>query len=72
MGHPGVIERVIDKALAIADGGRPVMVDVNIDYSRKTTVRKGVLKVNLGRFPLKQKIRFIGRAASRIDVDPVF
>jgi len=29
------------------------------------TFAKGVLKVNLGRFPLRQKIQFIGRAAKR-------
>ena len=57
--------RVIDDALKISDQGLPVVVDVNIDYSRKSEFTKGVVKVNLGRFPLKEKLRFIGRAIKR-------
>ena len=54
-----------DEALAIAGTGRPVIVGVNIDYSRKSVYTQGVVKVNLGRFPLGQKARFIGRALKR-------
>lgn len=57
--------KVIDEALEIAAEGRPVIVDVKIDYSRKSEFTKGVVKVNLGRFPFSQKLRFIGRAISR-------
>ena len=56
---------VLDQALETARGGRPVIVDVNIDYSRKTAFTKGVVKVNLGRFPLREKVRFVGRALKR-------
>jgi acetolactate synthase-1/2/3 large subunit len=38
---------------------------VNVDYSRKSEVTKGIVKVNLGRFPFDQKLRFIGRAVKR-------
>jgi acetolactate synthase-1/2/3 large subunit len=55
----------LDEALAIAATGRPVIVDVNIDYSRKSVFTQGVVKVNLGRFPLGQKVRYIGRALKR-------
>ena len=41
------------------------MVDVRIDYSRKTEFTKGALRSNLGRFPLHEAARFIGRAAKR-------
>jgi acetolactate synthase-1/2/3 large subunit len=58
---PGAIE----EALRLAAGGRPVLVDVNIDYSRKTAFTKGVVKVNLGRFPMRQKLRLLGRALKR-------
>jgi acetolactate synthase-1/2/3 large subunit len=58
---PGAIE----DALRLAAGGRPVIVDVNIDYSRKSAFTKGVVKVNFGRFPLRQKLRFLGRALKR-------
>jgi len=57
--------KVIDEALEIAAEGRPVIVDVKIDYSRKSEFTQGVVKVNLGRFPFSQKLRFIGRAISR-------
>jgi acetolactate synthase-1/2/3 large subunit len=40
-------------------------VDVHIDYSKKTMLTKGVLKTNLSRFPLGEKVRFIGRAVKR-------
>ncbi|MBW1876091.1 MAG: thiamine pyrophosphate-binding protein [Deltaproteobacteria bacterium] len=59
------VDRVLDEALAIAGTGRPVIVDVNIDYSRKSAFTQGVIKVNLGRFPLGQKVRYIGRALKR-------
>lgn len=57
--------KVIDEALEIAAEGRPVIMDVKIDYSRKSEFTQGVVKVNLGRFPFSQKLRFIGRAISR-------
>ncbi|MFL6216191.1 MAG: thiamine pyrophosphate-binding protein [Blastocatellia bacterium] len=56
---------VIDKAFKIAATGQPVIVDVKIDYSRKSEFTQGVVKVNLSRFPLNQKLRFIGRALKR-------
>ncbi|MGB8331373.1 MAG: thiamine pyrophosphate-binding protein [Polyangiales bacterium] len=59
------VDRAIDEALAIAETGRPVIVDVNIDYSRKSVFTQGVVKVNLGRFPLSQKVRYLGRALKR-------
>ncbi len=59
------IDQAIDEALTIAGTGRPVIVDVNIDYSRKSAFTQGVVKVNLGRFPLGQKVRYIGRALKR-------
>ncbi len=59
------IDRALDEALATAATGRPVIVDVNIDYSRKSAFTQGVVKVNLGRFPLRQKVRYIGRALKR-------
>jgi len=51
--------------LAISEEGCPVIVDVNMDYSRKSVFTQSVVKVNLGRFPLSQKVRFIGRALKR-------
>lgn len=63
--HDEQIEGAFTEALKIAAEGRPVLVDVNIDYSKKTYLTKGVVKTNLNRFPLSQKVRFIGRALKR-------
>lgn len=58
-------EKVISEALTISQTGRPVIVDVNIDYSKRTYLTKGVVKTNLSRFPFPEKIRFLGRALKR-------
>ena len=59
------VEKVIEEAYQSAAEGQSVIVDVNIDYSKKTFLTKGVVKTNLGRFPLSEKVRFIGRALKR-------
>ncbi|MCF6224108.1 MAG: thiamine pyrophosphate-binding protein [Flavobacteriaceae bacterium] len=59
------IEQVMKKVFQEADNNKPVIVDVAIDYSKKTMMTKGVVKVNLARFSFKEKVRFIGRAAKR-------
>jgi len=59
------IDSALDKAFQISETGQPVIVDVNIDYSKKSRFTKGVVKTNLGRFPLGEKVRFIGRAIKR-------
>ncbi len=59
------IKPIIEEARKISSDGRPVIIDVNIDYSKKTFLTKGVVKTNLSRFPLKEKIRFLGRALKR-------
>jgi acetolactate synthase-1/2/3 large subunit len=59
------VTRVIGEALALAAQGAPVIVDVNIDYSRRSAFTSGVVKTNLSRFPLSEKLRFVGRAIKR-------
>jgi acetolactate synthase-1/2/3 large subunit len=59
------IDSALDKAFQISETGQPVIVDVNIDYTKKSRFTKGVVKTNLGRFPLGEKVRFIGRAIKR-------
>jgi len=65
MENDAAVGSTIDEALRLAAEGQPVIVDVNIDYSRKSAFTKGVVKVNFGRFPLRQKLRFLGRALKR-------
>lgn len=55
----------IREALEIAATGQPVVVDVRIDYSKRTRFTQGVVKQVLKRFPLGDKFRFIGRAVYR-------
>jgi acetolactate synthase-1/2/3 large subunit len=55
----------IKEALECAKRGQPVVVDVRIDYSKRTRFTKGVVKTNLKRFPLGEKVRFVGRALVR-------
>jgi acetolactate synthase-1/2/3 large subunit len=59
------IADVIAKANEIAAGGRPVIVAIRIDYSKKTAFTLGAVKTNFGRFPLNEKLRFLARAAVR-------
>ena len=65
MENDAEIEQVIKQAFEEVEKNIPVIVDVNIDYSKKTMMTKGVVKVNLARFSFKEKVRFIGRAAKR-------
>lgn len=55
----------IQKALAFAAQNKPVIVDVKIDYSKRTRFTKGMVKTNLDRFTISNKARFIGRALLR-------
>ena len=65
MKNDNEIESIMQKAFKELEKDLPVIVDVNIDYSKKTMMTKGVVKTNLSRFSLKEKIRFISRAAKR-------
>jgi acetolactate synthase I/II/III large subunit len=65
MNDNDAIAGVIGKANEIARTGRPVIVAVRIDYSKKTAFTLGAVKTNFGRFPLNEKLRFLTRAAVR-------
>jgi acetolactate synthase-1/2/3 large subunit len=59
------IDDSIAKAINHCKNGDHVVVDVNIDYTKKTMLTKGVVKVNLKRFPFTEKVRFLSRALKR-------
>lgn len=63
--HDGEIEEGVRQSLALASQGKPVIVDVKIDYSKRTRFTKGMVKTNLERFSLGNKARFVGRALLR-------
>ncbi len=59
------IDRIVRAAFDHAHRGRVVMVEVAIDYSRKTFFTKGVVSTNLWRLPFGERMRVLARAASR-------
>ncbi|HEY6971760.1 MAG TPA: thiamine pyrophosphate-binding protein [Candidatus Angelobacter sp.] len=63
IGNNNEIESGISQALTAS--GRPVIVDVRIDYSKRTRFTQGVVKTALQTFPFRDKARFFGRALLR-------
>jgi len=61
----GDIPAILRRVREITGAGRPVLVDVAIDYSRRTYFTAGVVKTNLLRLPWRDRLRFIGRALKR-------
>ena len=59
------LDEMMDKAFKTNDTGKAVIVNVKIDYTKKTMLTKGAVMVNLKRFPLAEKVRFIARMAKR-------
>ena len=59
------VDKGLRRAIDLAERGQPVIVEVNIDYDKKTRFTKGALKANLDRFEFATKMRFIGRALMR-------
>ena len=45
--------------------GQPVLVDVRIDYSKRTRFTEGVIRTNLKRFGIADQARLVGRALWR-------
>lgn len=65
LGRDDEIATVLRRAREIAAAGRPVLIDVAIDYSRRTYFTAGVVKTNLLRLSWGDRLRFIGRALAR-------
>jgi len=55
----------ISAALEAAGRNRPVLVDVRIDYSKRTRFTTGTVRTTLDRFDLPTKLRFLARALWR-------
>src|SRR5690606_36812092 len=56
-------ERCVDgiaRAIALAGEGRPVLVYVRIDYSKRTRCTEGVVKAPLKRFTPRDQVRVVG------------
>ena len=63
--NDGDLVRQMAVANAAAKTGQPVIVEVSIDYSKRTAFTEGVVKTNFQRFTLAQKARAVGRAIVR-------
>ncbi len=48
-----------------AGRGQPVIVDVAIDYGKRTAFTQGAVQTNFRRFPLAQRLRMVTRAIRR-------
>jgi acetolactate synthase-1/2/3 large subunit len=59
------VDRTVARARALHDRGRPVLLEVEIDYSRPTFFTAGVVRTNLGRLPWPDRLRFVARALAR-------
>lgn len=59
------IAGALREALDCAAANRPVFVDVRIDYSKRTRFTAGVIRANVARFALRDKVRIFGRALVR-------
>jgi acetolactate synthase I/II/III large subunit len=55
----------IEQANAAARDGRPAIVDIAIDYSKRTAFTAGAGRTTFGRLPLAQKARVVARALGR-------
>ncbi|HUI84307.1 MAG TPA: thiamine pyrophosphate-binding protein [Candidatus Binatia bacterium] len=59
------VEAVLQQAVSVTRSGRPIVVGVEIDYSRKTYFTRGVVRTNFGRLPWAERVRFLCRALGR-------
>lgn len=59
------ISTKIAQALELSDKNIPVVLDVNIDYSKRTRFTKGIISTNLKRMAMPTKVRMISRALWR-------
>ena len=65
LNRDGDVESVLSQALSITRSGRPIVIEVAVDYSQKTYFTRGVVRTNLGRLPWAEQVRFVMRALGR-------
>jgi acetolactate synthase-1/2/3 large subunit len=65
MDSDGDVASVVADAAAAVSGGRSIVVDVSIDYSKQTYFTKGVVRSNFLRLPWSERVRLTGRAMAR-------
>lgn len=63
--HSEACEDAIQQALTLAAQGQVVLVDVHVDYSKRTRFTQGVVQAKLKTFARRDKTRIISRAIWR-------
>ncbi|MCE9570773.1 MAG: hypothetical protein K8R10_12385, partial [Rhodocyclales bacterium] len=61
----GEVAGAIARAREFAANGRAVIVDLIMDYSKRTAFTQGAVKTNFKRLPLAQRLRMVTRAVKR-------
>lgn len=59
------VAQAIARARELAAGGRAVIVDLIMDYSKRTAFTQGAVSTNFKRLPLAQRLRTVTRAVRR-------
>ncbi len=59
------MDAALDQAIEQARAGRPVLVDVRIDYSKPTCFTQGVMKTSLKRMQRRTQVRLVSRSLWR-------
>ena len=65
IGSDDDVEPGVARAIALLQEQRPVIVDVRVDYAKKTRFTTGTVKTNLRRFDTRNKLRIVSRALWR-------
>ncbi len=63
--HENDLDSVVREAVSMTRSGFPVVLEVAIDYSKQTHFTKGVVRTNLARLPLGDRVRKVARALAR-------
>ncbi len=63
--NEAALHATLSRAFELSRAGRPVMVEVAIDYSQKTFFTRGVIATTLRRLPLGDRVRMLARSAAR-------
>jgi acetolactate synthase-1/2/3 large subunit len=59
------VETTLLEVERLSREGSPVLVEVDIDYRQRTFFTEGVVRSTLHGLPLKDQVRFVGRALMR-------
>lgn len=65
LNHEEDLRDVLIAARKTHESGRPIVIEVAIDNSKKTYFTRGVVRTNFGRLPWADRLRFVARAVTR-------